>query len=127
MPDAGKLLCWTSVVEAGAGTRELFRMPGRKSNANRIKITMPVQASLGAVWPSPSASESDVWMLQRVALHVGLAMAQVSSRCGAELRLRDGGGFDYLYLFHHPASATACIQVLYTPEGVKLPEHSMVR
>ncbi len=37
-----------------------------------------------------------------------------------ELHLRDGGGFDYLYLFHHPASGTACIQVLYTPVGVKL-------
>lgn len=37
-----------------------------------------------------------------------------------ELRLRDGGGFDYLYLIHHPASGTACVQVLYTPEGVKL-------
>ncbi len=45
----------------------------------------------------------------------------------AELKLRDGRSFDYIYLFHHPTSATACIQVLYTPEGVKLPEHSMVR
>lgn len=44
-----------------------------------------------------------------------------------ELKLRDGGGFDYVYLYHHPTSATACIQVLYTPEGVKLPENSMVR
>lgn len=44
-----------------------------------------------------------------------------------ELKLRGGGGFDYLYLFHHPTSAKACIQVLYTPEGVKLPESSMVR
>ncbi|HVO51639.1 MAG TPA: hypothetical protein VMV60_11640 [Thermoanaerobaculia bacterium] len=38
-----------------------------------------------------------------------------------ELRLRDGGSFEYIYLYHHPATATACIQVLYTPEGVKLP------
>ncbi len=37
-----------------------------------------------------------------------------------ELRLRDGRSFDYLYLFHHPASGTACVQVLYTPEGVTL-------
>jgi hypothetical protein len=41
-----------------------------------------------------------------------------------ELKLRDGGSFDYIYLFHHPTSATACIQALYTPEGVKLPEQS---
>ncbi len=54
-------------------------------------------------------------------------MFRTSAMRPPELRLRDGGGFDYLYLFHHPASATACIQVLYTPEGVKLPEHSMVR
>lgn len=44
-----------------------------------------------------------------------------------ELRLRDGGGFDYVYLYHHPTSATACIQALYTPEGVKLPGNTMVR
>jgi hypothetical protein len=36
-----------------------------------------------------------------------------------ELRLRTGASFEYLYLYHHPTSATACIQVLYTPEGVK--------
>lgn len=44
-----------------------------------------------------------------------------------ELRLRDGRGFDYVYLYHHPTSAAACIQALYTPEGVKLPENTMVR
>jgi hypothetical protein len=44
-----------------------------------------------------------------------------------ELKLRESGGFDYMYLFHHPTSATACIQVLYTPEGVKLPERTMER
>jgi hypothetical protein len=44
-----------------------------------------------------------------------------------ELRLRDGGSFEYIYVYHHPATATACIQVLYTPEGVKLTEPSMVR
>jgi hypothetical protein len=44
-----------------------------------------------------------------------------------ELRLRDGGGFDYLYLYSHPTSGTACIQVLYTPEGVKLPENTIER
>ena len=38
-----------------------------------------------------------------------------------ELKLRSGGSFDYIYLFHHPTSATGCIQALYTPEGVKLP------
>ncbi len=45
----------------------------------------------------------------------------------AELKLRDGRAFDYIYLFQHPTSATACVQLLYTPEGVKLPEHSMDR
>ncbi len=44
-----------------------------------------------------------------------------------ELKLRDGGSFDYVYLYHHPTSASACIQALYTPEGVKLPEGTMVR
>ena len=44
-----------------------------------------------------------------------------------DLRLREGGGFDYLYLYHHPTSATACVQVLYTPEGVKLPERTIER
>jgi hypothetical protein len=44
-----------------------------------------------------------------------------------DLRLREGRGFDYLYLYHHPTSATACIQVLYTPEGVKLPESTIER
>jgi hypothetical protein len=44
-----------------------------------------------------------------------------------ELKLRDGRSFDYVYLYHHPASATACVQALYTPEGVKLPENTMVR
>ncbi len=44
-----------------------------------------------------------------------------------ELRLRGGGSFEYMYLYHHPATATACIQVLYMPEGVKIPENSMVR
>ncbi|MGA7991526.1 MAG: hypothetical protein WCC53_08860 [Thermoanaerobaculia bacterium] len=44
-----------------------------------------------------------------------------------ELKLRDGRGFDYVYLYLHPASGTACVQALYTPEGVKLPENTMVR
>jgi hypothetical protein len=44
-----------------------------------------------------------------------------------ELKLRDGGGFDYVYLYHHPTSGTACIQALYTPEGVALPTNTMVR
>jgi len=44
-----------------------------------------------------------------------------------ELKLRGGRAFDYIYLYHHPTSGTACIQALYTPEGVRLPEHSMVR
>jgi hypothetical protein len=34
-----------------------------------------------------------------------------------ELKLRDGGSFDYLYLYQHPTSGTACIQVSYTQEG----------
>jgi hypothetical protein len=44
-----------------------------------------------------------------------------------ELKLRESGGFDYLYLFHHPTSAAACIQVLYTQEGVKFPESTFER
>lgn len=44
-----------------------------------------------------------------------------------ELKLRDGGGFDYVYLYHHPSSDTACIQALYTPEGVRLPSSTMSR
>jgi hypothetical protein len=44
-----------------------------------------------------------------------------------ELKLRDGGSFDYIYLYHHPTSGKACIQALYTPEGVKLPSSTMVR
>ncbi|HQQ77039.1 MAG TPA: hypothetical protein PLB01_06760 [Thermoanaerobaculia bacterium] len=44
-----------------------------------------------------------------------------------ELKLRDGGSFDYVYLYHHPTSGTACVQALYTPEGVALPANSMVR
>jgi hypothetical protein len=35
----------------------------------------------------------------------------------AELRLRDGGGFDYAYLYQHPTSGTACLQISYTQEG----------
>lgn len=35
----------------------------------------------------------------------------------AELRLRDGGGFDYVYLYQHPTSGTACLQTSYTQEG----------
>ena len=35
----------------------------------------------------------------------------------AELKLRDGGGFDYVYLYQHPTSATACLQISYTMEG----------
>ncbi len=54
-------------------------------------------------------------------------MFRTSTLRPPELKLRSGGAFDYLYLFAHPASATACIQVLYTPEGVKIPESSMVR
>jgi hypothetical protein len=38
-----------------------------------------------------------------------------------ELKLREGGSFEYVYLYHHPTSGSACIQALYTPEGVKLP------
>jgi hypothetical protein len=44
-----------------------------------------------------------------------------------ELRLRDGGSFEYIYVYHHPATATACIQVLYMPEGVKVPESPTAR
>jgi hypothetical protein len=44
-----------------------------------------------------------------------------------ELKLRSGGSFDYVYLFHHPTSASACIQALYTPEGVKTSESPAVR
>jgi hypothetical protein len=54
-------------------------------------------------------------------------MFRTSALRPPELKLRDGGGFDYLYLFHHPTSDSACIQVLYTPEGVKLPDNKMVR
>ncbi|MFI5120923.1 MAG: hypothetical protein ACHQM4_10935 [Thermoanaerobaculia bacterium] len=35
----------------------------------------------------------------------------------AELRLRDGGGFDYVYLYQHPTSGIACLQTSYTQEG----------
>ncbi|MCM3876992.1 MAG: hypothetical protein NEA02_11300 [Thermoanaerobaculia bacterium] len=34
-----------------------------------------------------------------------------------ELKLRDGGSFDYVYLYHHPTSGRACVQVAYTQEG----------
>jgi len=34
-----------------------------------------------------------------------------------ELKLRDGGSFDYLYLYQHPTSGRACLQVSYTQEG----------
>ncbi len=34
-----------------------------------------------------------------------------------ELKLRDGGSFDYVYLYHHPTSGTACLQASYTQEG----------
>ena len=34
-----------------------------------------------------------------------------------ELRLRDGGGFDYVYLYQHPTSGTACLQTSYTQDG----------
>jgi hypothetical protein len=44
-----------------------------------------------------------------------------------ELKLRGGGAFDYVYVYHHPTSGTACIQALYTPEGVKLLPNTMVR
>ncbi len=35
----------------------------------------------------------------------------------AELKLRDGGGFDYVYLYQHPTSGSACLQVSYTQDG----------
>jgi hypothetical protein len=35
----------------------------------------------------------------------------------AEMKLRDGGGFDYVYLYQHPTSGTACLQTSYTQEG----------
>jgi hypothetical protein len=35
----------------------------------------------------------------------------------AEMRLRDGGGFDYIYLYQHPTSGTACLQTSYTQDG----------
>ena len=54
-------------------------------------------------------------------------MFRTSATRPPELKLRDGGGFDYLYLFQHPTSSTACIQVLYTPEGVRLPEPVLPR
>jgi hypothetical protein len=34
-----------------------------------------------------------------------------------ELKLRDGGSFDYLYLYQHPTSGRACLQTSYTQEG----------
>lgn len=34
-----------------------------------------------------------------------------------ELKLREGGSFDYLYLYHHPTSGRACLQVSYTQDG----------
>lgn len=34
-----------------------------------------------------------------------------------ELKLRDGGSFDYIYLYHHPTSGSACLQASYTQEG----------
>ena len=44
-----------------------------------------------------------------------------SFRTGAfrppELKLRDGGSFDYLYLYQHPTSGRACLQTSYTQEG----------
>jgi hypothetical protein len=35
----------------------------------------------------------------------------------AEMKLRDGGGFDYVYLYQHPTSGTACLQTSYTQDG----------
>lgn len=35
----------------------------------------------------------------------------------AELKLRDGGGFDYVYLYQHPTSGSACLQASYTQDG----------
>ncbi|MGZ5382023.1 MAG: hypothetical protein ACXWFS_06940 [Thermoanaerobaculia bacterium] len=35
----------------------------------------------------------------------------------AETRLRDGGGFDYVYLYQHPTSGNACLQTSYTQDG----------
>jgi hypothetical protein len=54
-------------------------------------------------------------------------MYRTSAMRPPELKLRESGGFDYLYLYHHPTSAAACIQVLYTPEGVKLLGSTMER
>jgi hypothetical protein len=34
-----------------------------------------------------------------------------------ELKLREGGSFDYLYLYQHPMSGMACLQASYTQEG----------
>jgi hypothetical protein len=34
-----------------------------------------------------------------------------------ELKLRDGGSFDYVYLYQHPTSGMACLQASYTQEG----------
>lgn len=34
-----------------------------------------------------------------------------------ELKLPDGGGFDYVYLYHHPTTGKACLQTSYTQEG----------
>jgi hypothetical protein len=36
-----------------------------------------------------------------------------------DLKLRDGGSFDYVYLYQHPTSKTACLQAAYTQEGAK--------
>lgn len=48
-----------------------------------------------------------------------------SFRSGAfrppELKLRDGGSFDYVYLYHHPTSGKACLQASYTQEGAAAP------
>jgi len=35
----------------------------------------------------------------------------------AELKLRDGESFDYVYLYQHPTSKSACLQASYTQEG----------
>ena len=40
-----------------------------------------------------------------------------SSFRAPELKLRDGGSFDYVYLYHHPTSGKACFQASYTQEG----------
>ena len=33
------------------------------------------------------------------------------------MKLRGGGGFDYVYLYQHPTSGTACLQTSYTQDG----------